>query len=46
MKIHILISFIATLALTACGELAYKRGASATDLQEAKMHMVVLFQRS
>lgn len=37
MKLHLFLTIIATLALTACGELAYKRGASASDLQQAKL---------
>ena len=36
MKLHFVILIIATFAFTACGEFAYKRGASATDLQQAK----------
>jgi hypothetical protein len=36
MKFHFFVYIIATLVLTACGEFAYKRGASATDLQQAK----------
>ncbi|MFM9835609.1 MAG: hypothetical protein ACKVOA_05860 [Methylophilaceae bacterium] len=37
MKQHIYITLLTTLALTACGEFAYKRGATATDLQQAKL---------
>jgi hypothetical protein len=37
MKLLFFISLIASITLTACGEFAYKRGASATDLQQAKM---------
>jgi hypothetical protein len=36
MKQHLIMMLLITSTLTACGEFAYKRGASATDLQQAK----------